>query len=196
MKNLVLPLALLALTGLGCNSAGSAPAKQPTSDEMMAAMMRVGTPGAQHKALEPFVGTWDATVTSWMDPAKPPSVFKGRMVNAWILGGRYLEQKFEGEFMGQPFQGTGTWGFDVAAGKYFGTWIDSMSTGMMTSWGPVPKDGKTFTSQSEVTDPMTGKPSHGEEVVTLDSPTQHTMTMYEMRGDKKVKSMQIVYTRK
>lgn len=197
MKQIFLPLSLLALAA--CTSTGSdAPKaeKQPTPDEMMAAMTKAGTPTAEHKALQPFVGTWDAKVTMWMDPKAPPMESTGTMVNSWIYDGRYLEQKFVGDMGGMKFEGTGLWGFDVAAGKYVATWYDSMSTGIMRSWGPKSKDGKTFVTTAVNTDPMTGKEALGEEVVTLDSATQHTMTMYEMRGEQKVKTMQIVYTRK
>jgi len=47
-----------------------------------------------------------------------------------------------------------------------------------------------------MTDLVTGQPNSGESVVTIDSPTQHTMTMYENRGGQKTKTMTIVYTRK
>jgi hypothetical protein len=199
MKYLLLPVALLALAIFGCSPTDGGAVKaaeQPSPQDMMAAMMRAGTPGAQHKALEPFAGTWDAKVTMWMDPAAPATESTGTMVNSWIYDGRYLEQKFVGDMGGMKFEGTGLWGFDVAAGKYVGTWFDSMSTAIMRSSGPAPKDGKTFSMVSVNTDPMTGKDATGDEVVTLDNANQHTMTMYEDRGGKKVKTMQIVYTRK
>jgi len=196
MKKLFLPLSLLALATFGCNSTGAGGSgKQPTMAEVTAAMTHAGTPGAQHKALEPFVGTWSAKVSFWVDPHAPVMESTGTMVNSWKFGGHYLEQKFEGDMGGMPFEGSGLWGFDVAAGKYIGIWIDSMSTAIMHSSGPVPKDGKTFTSKSEMTDPMSGKAAYGEEVITLDSPTQHTMRMFEDRGGQKVKTMEIVYTR-
>ena len=192
--HVLLPL-LLACALQGCASNGARDS-QPTPDQMMAAMMRAGTPGAEHKALQPFVGTWNAKLSMWMEPGAPPMESTGTMVNAWIYGGRYLEQKFEGDVGGEKFSGTGVWGFDVAAGKYVGTWHDSMSTAIMRSTGPASKDGKTFRMDSVNTDPMTGKDSWGEEVITLDGPNQHTMAMYENRGGEMVKTMEIVYTRK
>jgi hypothetical protein len=35
--------------------------------------------------------------------------------------------------MGMPFEGLGYTGYDNVKKQYFGTWIDSMSTGIMTS---------------------------------------------------------------
>lgn len=198
MKFLPLSLSLLTLALLSFQSPGAdkKPAGQPDPQEMMTAQVRAGTPGAQHKALEPFIGTWSAEVAMYMDPSMPPMESTGTMVNSWIYGGRYLEHKFEGDFGGMKFEGSGLWGFDIAAGKYIGIWYDSMSTSVMHSSGPVSKDGKTWTMASTNTDPMTGKDSTGEEVITLDSPTQHTMTMYGDVGGKKVKRMEIVYTKK
>jgi Protein of unknown function (DUF1579) len=198
MKLLVLCIPVLAF-GLAAFALQTPPGGkkggEPSPQDTMAAMMRAGTPGEQHKALEPFVGMWNAKVSMWMDPASPVMESTGTMVNSWICGGHYMQHKFEGDFGGMKFEGGGLWGFDVAAGKYIGIWYDSMSTSVTSSVGPEPKDGKTFTMASTSTDPMTGKPSVGEEVVTLDNANQHTMTMYEDRGGKKVKTMQVVYTR-
>ncbi|MBK7642542.1 MAG: DUF1579 domain-containing protein [Planctomycetes bacterium] len=196
MKNLLLPVSLLAFTALGCTSTGGGSQKEPDQQEMMAAMQRAATPGAQHKALDAFVGTWDAKVTFWMDPKAPPMESTGTMVNSWIYDGHYLEQKFEGDMGGMPFQGTGMWGFDVAAGKYVSTWFDSMSTSISVGSGPASKDGKTFLSEAINTNPITGEPSKGSEVITIVSPSEHKMEMFEMHGDQKVKTMQIVYTKR
>lgn len=201
MKTQLLPSLLLALGTLGCaGTGGSADAAQesaaPNSAEVMEAMTRAGTPGPEHKALEPFAGTFDAKLTMWMDPATPPMESTGTMVNTWIYDGRYLEQKFEGDMAGEKFAGTGLWGFDVAAGKYIGFWYDSMSTGLSTSTGATSADGKKFTMTSVMTDPMSGKPTGGDTVITLVDANKHTMEMFEDRDGKKVKTMEIVYTRK
>lgn len=197
MKTFSLFVLLVAASSFGCASNGAQHSHaQPTPQQMMEAMMRTGTPGAEHKALEPFVGSWNATVSWWMDPSMPPSESKGTMVNSWVYGGRYLEQKFVGDMDGQRFEGTGLWGFDIAAGKYIGTWYDSMSTSMSRSVGSISKDGKSFRMTAYNTDPVTGQESCGEELITLDGPNQHTMAMYEDRGGQKVMTMKIVYTRK
>ena len=49
-----------------------------------------------------------------------------------ILGGRYLEQRYEGTMMGQPFSGIGVTGFDNYKKKFVSTWVDSMGTAIMT----------------------------------------------------------------
>jgi len=195
MRHFALALTLVSALAVGCASTGAAPQPEPTMDEMMAAMMRAGTPGPEHRALDAFVGTWNATVTYWMSPDAPPEVSRGVMTNTWVLDGHHLSQQFSGDMGGMPFTGIGTWGYDVAAGKYHGTWQDSMSTALMVSYGPPSKDGKTFEMLGTNTDPMTGEPAVADEVITINNPNRHTMEMFENRGGKRVKTMEIVYDR-
>jgi len=194
MHKLSIALTLASLLAAGCSSTSSQSAP-PSMDEMMAAWQRAATPGPEHRALDAFVGTWNATVSSWWDPSAPPEVSTGTMTNSWILDGHHLEQRYSGNMGGQPFSGIGTWGFDVAAGEYHGTWQDSMSTALMVSHGSRSKDGKTFDMVGTNTDPMTGKRARAEEQIVIESPNRHTMTMWEMKGGERVKTMQIVYER-
>ncbi|HYK41728.1 MAG TPA: DUF1579 domain-containing protein [Thermoanaerobaculia bacterium] len=163
----------------------------------MDAMMKAGAPGDAHKKLEALTGTWDAKVTSWMAPGKPPMESKGKSEAKMALGGRFLEERFEGEFMGQPFTGMGYTGYDNVQKKYVGTWMDSMSTGVMTSSGKMDADGKTFSMTGSMADPMTGKMSTVKEKVTVADPDHHTFEMWGAGpGGKNFKMMEIVYTRR
>ena len=82
-------------------------AGQMDEKAMMEAMAKYSTPGPEHKALEQFVGTWDANVKMWMAPGAPPQESTGTAENKMALGGRFLEQHYEGTFMNQPFTGMG-----------------------------------------------------------------------------------------
>ncbi len=44
-----------------------------------------------------------------------------------MFGNFWTVSLFESEMFGAPFQGRATLGFDPEAGKYVGTWIDTMS---------------------------------------------------------------------
>lgn len=163
---------------------------------MMAAWAKAAEVTEHHKALEPFAGTFDAQLTMWMDPNMPPTVSTGTMTNSWILGGRFLEHSYEGEVMGEKFQGRGLWGFDVAANRYNGLWIDNMSTALSVSTGPLSEDGKTFHMKMTGTDPMTGEAKVTEELLVLESADRHRMEMFEVHDGQRVRTMEIVYTRK
>lgn len=195
MHKLLAPITLVSLLAVGCSSTSSKSA-QPSQEDMMAAWQRAATPGPEHRALDPFVGTWRTAVSMWWSPDGPPDVSTGTMTNAWTLDGHHLEQRYSGTAGGQPFQGQGTWGFDVAAGEYNGMWIDTMSTSMMVSRGKRSADGKTFVMTSTNTDPVSGKRVNSEEEIVIESPDRHTMTSYKLEDGKRVeKSMQIVYER-
>ncbi|NUP97829.1 MAG: DUF1579 domain-containing protein [Planctomycetaceae bacterium] len=186
---------LLSLACLALAACATAP-KQPTPDEMMAAWQRAATPGAEHRKLDVFVGDWDVAIEFWMDPAAPPSKMQGVMRTEWMLDGHYLDQRYEGEMDGMPFQGRGTWGYDIAGQHYVGTWLDNSSTALMISRGRDLEGGKSFVLQTLGTDPVSGKPVEGFEEIRVESPDRHTMTMYEYRGSERVKSMHMVYTRR
>ena len=163
---------------------------------MMEAWMKASTPGEAHKKLDGMVGTWDVTVKSWMAPGQPPMESTGTAVNAWILGGRWMEEKFTGTFMGMPFEGRGFTGYDNIKKQYVGTWMDNMSTAVMVSSGKG-GSGNTYEFTSTMDDMMTGKPQMITEKVTFTDADHHTMEMWGPGPDGKVyKSMEITYSRK
>jgi hypothetical protein len=168
----------------------------PDQKAAMDAMMKAMTPGDAHKLLDGMAGTWDAKVSMWMDPSQPPQVSTGVSENSWVLGNRELMQKFSGNFMGMPFSGVGYTGYDNVKKQYWGTWMDSMSTGMMMSIGNTADNGKTWKFTSSMPDPMTGKDAPIDEKVTVIDKDHHTMEMWSPGPDGKMfKMMEIEYTR-
>jgi hypothetical protein len=173
--------------------------KMPSQEEMMKRWQEAMTPGPQHKMLEESVGTWDAEVKMWMNgPTGEPTVSKGTSENKMVLGGRYLQQDFTSEMMGQPFVGTGVTGYDNFKKKYVGSWIDNMSTGLATMEGVLDKDGKSVTMWGKMDDPMTGAKDKKIKYVTrfADKDTQ-VFESYDVTafGDK-MPTMQIPYKRR
>ena len=72
----------------------------------------------------------------------------GTATRSVALGGRVLVEEVDSSMMGMPFTGHGMMGFDNVSGKYWSTWNDSMSIGIMVSEGtcdspkgPVPSPG-------------------------------------------------------
>src|SRR5687768_15991808 len=91
---------------------GQPPQMSAEEKAMMEAWQKAMTPGPQHKQLDGMVGTWNTTVKTWMAPGAPVMETSGTSENKWVLGGRYIEQRFKGSFMGQPFEGIGYTGYD------------------------------------------------------------------------------------
>ena len=190
-------LCLFALTAVAQHDHGQKPAAAPAMDSMMDMMAKAGTPGDAHKKLDGMVGTWDTKVKFWMMPGTDPMMSGGMSTNQWVMGGRYLEQRYKGDMAGMPFEGVGYTGYDNVKQQYWGTWMDSMSTGMMTSTGSVSADGKSWDFTATMSDPMTGKDSTAKEKITIVDADHHTLEMWAAGPDGKMfKNMEINYSRK
>ncbi len=192
----VLSIALLALST--ASFAADAPKKGPTAHEKaeMEAMMKAGTPGEAHQKLAPMIGTFDVKVTMWNTPTAPPMESTGKSVNTWVLGNRWVAENFEGNFMGMPFVGIGYTGYDNVTKQYQGTWMDSMSTGVMTSTGKAEGDN-AYSFDSTMPDPASGKNVPMKSKGTIVNKNKHVMEMWAPAPDGKMfKMMEITYTRK
>ena len=172
-------------------------ADKPPMDEKaaMEMMQKIATPGAGHKKLDAWVGSWTSKTTVWMDPTKDPVKTDGSSELKWALGGRYVQQNYEGQFMGGPFSGIGYTGYDNYKKKYVSTWMDTASTGMMWSTGSF--EGKALSTKATVNDPMSGKATPVDQKLTIADNDHLTLEMFGKGPDGKMfKMMEIQYTRK
>jgi hypothetical protein len=113
-----------------------------------------------------------------------------------ILGGRFLQQEFAGDMMGNPFNGIGVAGYDNHTQKYISTWMDSMGTAILVFEGTASADGKTITQESRYDDPIKG-PLKWRSVTRVVDENTHVFEMYEAgESGKEEKMMEITYTRK
>ncbi len=131
-----------------------------------------------------------------MEPGKPPTESAGTCDFKVLLGGRFLQQEFNGDMMGQPYSGIGTSGYDNLRKRYVSTWIDSMSTGIFVMEGTASADGKTITLKGGHDEVGGGYMTHRAVWKIVDANTQ-TFEMYGTHGKgKETKMMEITYTRK
>lgn len=142
---------------LAALAAGTALAQEPSQSEMEA-WVAAASPGEHHAVLEPLIGQWQHTVTFWMAPGAPPVEVSATSEAKWILDGRYVEQSWQGSFMGMPFRGLGITGYDNVRGEYVSIWMDNMSTGPMTGRGTFDPETRTLTIEGTAADPLTGEP--------------------------------------
>ena len=191
----ILLIALLAMSAFAQEN--KQPAISAEEQKAMEAYMKAAAPGDAHKALADFEGTWVTNVKSWMKPGDAPMESTGTSVNKMVLGGRWVEQRFEGTFMGMPFNGIGYTGYDNLAKQYVGMWMDDMSTAAMVSSGQVSADKKSMSFTSTMIDPMTDKPMTVSEKILLHGKDHHVMEMWTPGPDgKPFKMMEIDYKRK
>lgn len=163
----------------------------------MDAMMKAATPGDAHKKLASMVGTWDAVVKMYpMQPGAPVQQSIATSESKWVLGGRWVQETVNGNFMGMPFSGIGYTGYDNIKKQYTGTWMDNMGTATMISTGNMTSD-KTYEFTSSMDDPMSGKSMTVKTKMTVVDDDHHVMEMWGPTPDgKTMKMMEITYTRK
>lgn len=195
----VLTLAFVIATPAFAKDKKTAAPPQMSAEQkaMMEAWQKASTPNERHQQLiAEFAGTWDAKMTSWMDPSAKPMTETGKSVNTAVLGGRQLRMDYTGQFMGQPFEGTGYTGYDNVTGKYFSTWSDNMSTGLFVSHGHYDPASKSYTYHAQMPDPMqNGALVPVREVIRVVDADHVNFEMYETRDGKERKSMEIEYAR-
>jgi uncharacterized protein DUF1579 len=162
----------------------------------MEAYMKAGTPGAQHQWLASIAGTYDLKIRSWHEPGGPAMEDTGTATRTMILGGRALVEDVTSSMMGTPFTGHGMTGFDNVTGKYWSTWSDTMSTGVMLSQGTCDAQ-KVCTFTGTWNDPIKKAPVKARLTTRWTSPTTEIFEMYGPgRDGKEMKMMEITYIKK
>ena len=168
----------------------------PKMEEMMKKAEAAGTPGAAHTALEPLVGNWKAEVKCWMAPNAPPTVTKATAKATWVMNGRFVQEEFNGEFMGKPFRGMSLTGYDNFKQKYNNVWIDDMHTSLATAEGKAENGGKVITLEGKYDCPMTGQKNMTmKQVIRMIGPDTRVFEMHDPSKGDQSKTMEITYTR-
>jgi hypothetical protein len=172
------------------------PQMTPEQKAEMETYMKAATPGPQHQFLASTVGNYDLKVKSWPAPGAPPMEETGTAMRKMTLGGRVLVEEVNGTMMGKPFAGQGTTGFDNVSGKYWGTWMDSMGTGVMITEGTCDAQ-KSCTFHGSWNDPVKKGPVKSRMTTRWTSPTVEVFEMYGPdKTGKEMKMMEITYTKK
>jgi hypothetical protein len=170
---------------------------QDPGDEEMAAMMAAGQPGEHHKHLGFMAGEWNVKASFWMPGSPEAMTSDGTAAFKWVLGGRYMRQDYTSQFMGMPFQGIGTTGYDNVGKQYQSTWTDNMSTTIMSEHGQCDGSGKKFSFTGEMPDPGSGTMLATRTEQVVESQDRFVLTSYAKGPDgKEMKLMELVYTRK
>jgi hypothetical protein len=172
------------------------PQLTPQQQAEMEAYTRAGTPGAEHQALAATAGSYDIKVRSWMEPGAPPMEETGTATRAMALDGRVRVEQVSSSMMGTTFTGHGMLGYDNVTGKYWSTWNDSMSTGVMVSEGTCDAS-RACKFTGSWNDAVKKGPVTARMTSRWTSPTTEVFEMYGPgRDGKEMKMMEITYTKK
>jgi hypothetical protein len=170
----------------------------PKKEAMMKKWEAYSTPGAPHKTLEGMTGNWSYTAKAWEEAKGKPEEFQGTSSMKMILGGRFLQQDFKGQMMGQPFEGMGLVGYDNLKKKYETVWLDNMATGMMTGTGTYDAGSKTLKDKGVASCPMTASKTRAyrsEWKMADNNNMSFIMWGPDIKTGKEFKQMEITYKR-
>jgi len=198
MRSIFVSFACLALALIASPVMAKEKKHDKPMDEkaMMELWKQAATPGEPHKLFATLAGSWSTTTKEWMEPGKPAMESSGTAEMKMLLDGRFLYQEFNGQMMGQPFNGIGIDAYDNMTKKYTTAWMDSMGTGIFMMEGTASADGKTITLRGSHPEPGGGKMTHRAVWKIIDANNQ-TFDMYGSHGHgKEMKMLEIVYTRK
>jgi hypothetical protein len=198
VRNLSLATAVALLATVAVAQQGTkAPEMTPEQKAEMEAYMKAGTPGAPHRALAATVGTYDLKIKSWHAPGTPPMEDTGTATRSMMFGGRVLVEEVSSSMMGMPYTGQAMMGFDNVTGKYWSTWNDSMSTGIMVTEGTCEAEKRSCAFTGSWNDPIKKAPVKARMTTRWTSPTTEVFEMYGPGKDgKEMKMMEITYTKK
>lgn len=163
----------------------------------MEEMMKLTTPGQEHKILKGLVGNWKVDANFWMEPTGKPEHSTATQKNTLIMDGRFLQTEYHGKTMGKPFRGMGLLGFDRVRNEYQSVWIDTITTGIATSAGQYDAGKKLLTESGTSSCPMSGdkdKPFRAEWHFTDKNSYRYTMFTKDAQG-KEFKSLELLYKR-
>lgn len=169
-------------------------ARTAAAQEAMALL----APTEEHKNMAREVGVWDATSKIFPTPDAEPMESQG-VETVKMLGPFWLIAEFEGEFAGMPFKGMSQMTFDPLKKKYIGTWIDTVSSVLLTMEGDYDAEKHELTLMMEGIDAMTGKPGKWKTVTRYESEDAKTFEMLapvEGEDGQWWTMMEIKYTRR
>ena len=194
---LLLPLLFAALAVVASVGPLSAAQEPLAKEEMRAIWKRAMTPGPQHELLASRAGTWQLETRLWFEPGQPPVTSHGTSRMSMILGGRFLEEEVTSQTLEGEFHGLGLTGFDNVTGQFVSSWVDTMTTTIMTMTGSRDASGRTLTMTGSFIDPVTGLHKTMRIATRTVSADKHVTDFFELGPDaQERKVMQLTYTRR
>jgi hypothetical protein len=128
-----------------------------------------------------------------MEPGQPPMEAKATET-VELVGEFWTLSKYETNFMGMPFVGRATLGYEPHTGKWVSTWIDSMAPVLFHFTGE--KKGDTITMEGEAFSCMTNSVLKHKTVQKAISKNEYLFEMFcTMPDGNEIKMMTHHYTR-
>jgi hypothetical protein len=164
------------------------------------AMAKLAATGDNHAFLVKSAGEWTTKTKVWPAPDAAAMESEGRAQIRSMLGGRFVQLQFIGEFAGSPFRGFAIYGYSNAKKTFEVMWIDNMNTGMVMGTGTLSDDKKTLTWSMEMP-AIDGTIEKVRAVETWTDEKTMTYTLYRPTPSKddgtdaEYKAMEIAYSK-
>lgn len=161
----------------------------------MSQEMEFPKPTAEHGKLREHAGVWKVQSSFYMDPdpSTPPMVVEAQETIE-MFGDFWTCSVYESDFMGQPFRGQATLGYDPEKKEYVSTWIDTMSPTFFHFRGNF--EGDTLEMKGRAFDCMSKMEANYRTTEVHKSPNERVFEMFmEMPDGNEFKMMTHVYTR-
>ena len=149
-------------------------------------------PGAEHARLARLAGHW--TVVSTFSFGGEPQRFEGKAQAKSILGGRFVQFDEDGVEFGQRSEKQKTWGYNVAAKKYEGTWMYTGSTAVMHLTGTA-KNEQTIAGEASFAGEKGEPQDFTWDLQITDADHFSTTLVAPAHGDRPAATFTCVYTR-
>lgn len=150
-------------------------------------------PTAEHLRIQAMVGKWNVKCSFYMDPTQPPMVCDAVEIYE-AMGPFFAVSKYETMFMGAPFVGRCTIGYDPNLKKWVSTWVDCMSPVLFHMTGT--EKGDTLTMSGQAWSCMTNQISTHRSTNRKISANETVMEMFlTMPNGVEVKTMTMHYKR-
>jgi hypothetical protein len=138
-------------------------------------------PTKQHEWFQQLEGEWRSEVQMF-PPGQEKAIESEGTEHVRLIGGFWSVAENSGDFMGQPFTGIQTLGYDEEKEQFVGTWIDSVSGYLWKYKGSLNEDGNVLTLETEGPCPMApGTIAQFKEVLEVKS-NDHKVFTSTMQG--------------
>jgi hypothetical protein len=158
--------------------------------------MAVSRPGAEHRWLDPLVGSWTVDLR-WQGAGRVETHVTGTSENRWILDGRFLMCESTAGDGPSRIDGTTIYGFDNRLKKYFALRLSNLATYTMQPSGSYDPATHSFLLSGKERDEVTGGVLVYRELLSVEGPDRHVLRVYfDVPGRSPVRVLEAVYTRR
>ena len=150
-------------------------------------------PTAEHQSLKEFAGKWNVECSFFMDPSAPP-MKTNATETVEMVGEFWTVSKYEANFMGAPFVGRSTMGYEPHAKRWVSTWVDCMAPVLFHFTGT--KQGDTITMTGKAMSCTTNTELMHRTTWKRITKNEHVFEMFQTLPDgKEMKMMSSIYRR-